>query len=339
MGIVTGQHQVWRVGEVKGLRKFLLVAGLALASWGLIAGQARADALFTQIDPDFTLAEVSQVFEPAYSDRNTDVADDFTIPTGDDWSIESVLVRSKHLGKVTTPDSFHITFYADNGGLPGSVVTESNSVNFLPYTSTSTMGDMTITFPSPVTLGPGKYWMSIEALMDSKNDEAPVGNAGRWAWGINKVGTDTSPAVLRNPGEGWGAEIPCQTYTPYADCNKPVFAGADQSFQLNGSTSPTPECTTATNAVATANSNLTKANKVLTKAKAALTKAQKVVKKAQSKLKSAKGKKAKTKAKKALKKAKQNATRATTSVKKAKKQVANTKSALNQAKTNQSSVC
>src|SRR5207302_1974294 len=85
--------------------------------------------------------------------------------------------------------------------------------------------------PSQLVLGPGRYWVSVQANMSSAN--------GRWGWTDRTVQTN-SPAAWQNPGgsvcSSWNARFTC-----VGDAAAP-----DQMFQLGGTIgggSPTPSPT------------------------------------------------------------------------------------------------
>ena len=314
------------------------LVGLIFASLAFFADQARADVLYDNVGGGgFQDSLVSQDFEAAFNQMDTRGADDFTVPQGEEWFIDTVAVAGKHLGAPAVPTAFRVAFFEDNGELPGSEIAAFES-NGGPYPAKGQSATTAIPLGVGPQLGPGEYWVSVQAIMDSHID-VPNEDASRWFWGVKPAGHIGSSAVFENPGAGFN-EFTCTSFAPLKDCSSnPGIVDADFAFRLDGATSVTAECAAATNAVATANGSLTTAKSALSRAKAALTKAQKAVKKAQSKLKSAKGKRAKLKAKTVLRKSKKKATAATASVKKAKKKVGSANAALSTAKTNQSSVC
>jgi hypothetical protein len=57
--------------------------------------------------------------------------------------------------------SFNVYFYGDGGNRPGALVAA-----FLNLAYTGTPPDFTITLPSPFGIGPGTFWVSVQARQD-----------------------------------------------------------------------------------------------------------------------------------------------------------------------------
>lgn len=310
----------------------LWIAGLAMLGLLAFTGQASADVLYDQTEPEaFIESTVSQDFEAAFDSRDTMGADDFTVPKGEEWLVESVLAHGKHLGAENTPTAFRVTIFEDDGGMPGSVLIQQENTDFSPYP-----GRTVINFAPAEFIQPGKYWLSIQAIMTS-NIDAP-GDASRWFWGFNDNGPFGSPAVFKNPGGGW-PEFDCAEFATFAGCDMPEGVhNQDYSFLINGISSVTAECAATFEAVAAANAAIGSAKGSLSRANKALAKGKKAVKKAKAKLRKAK-KKARKKASKALKKAKARSKRAQKPALKARQALAAAQSKLNEAKAAQSAAC
>lgn len=309
-----------------------LIAGLVMLGLLAFTGQVSAEVLYDQTEPEaFIESTVSQDFEPAFDSRDTMGADDFTVPKGEEWFVESVLAHGKHLGAANTPTAFRITIFEDAAGKPGSTLVEQEGGSFSPYP-----GRTVISLAPAELLQPGKYWLSIQAVMTS-NIDAP-GDASRWFWGFNDDGPFGSPAVFKNPGGGW-PEFDCPEFETFADCDMPeAVHNQDYSFLISGTRSVTAECAATFEAVAAANAALGSAKSGLSRANKALAKSKKAVKKAKAKLRKAK-KKARKKAGKALKKAKAKNGRAQKSVRRARQALTVAQANLNQAKAAQSEAC
>ena len=94
-----------------------------------------------------------------------------------------------------------------------------------------TAGSFTIVLPTSLTLGPGTYWVSVQANMDFTP-------GGQWAWTDRSVQSNSGSA-WQNPGGGFGAG--CLTWGLKTTCV--TGAGPDQIFQIlgcQGGASPTP---------------------------------------------------------------------------------------------------
>jgi hypothetical protein len=106
--------------------------------------------------------------------NDVEAADDFTVPPGQQWTINEVDV----LG---TGGSFktHIQIYSDAGGLPGPPIYNADEL-------TATGGpNFNTVLPTPAVLGPGTYWLSVKA-------------PDYWSW-RNTTANSGGPAVWQNP--------------------------------------------------------------------------------------------------------------------------------------------
>ncbi|MDQ3930473.1 MAG: kelch repeat-containing protein, partial [Chloroflexota bacterium] len=123
-------------------------------------------------------------------------ADDFVVPSGQSWQVTEVDARAFY----GVPSSFNVYFYLNSGTLPATPV----------YTATAlSVGgaspDYQITLTTPPTLGPGTYWLSVQA------------NASYWYWEGRNVGSNNIPAQ-RNPSNqlgcdtGWTSIQACIAY-------------------------------------------------------------------------------------------------------------------------------
>ena len=154
-------------------------------------------------------------------------ADDFLIPDGFLWSVETVKVFGTFDNAL--PDvvqSLDVVFFADEGGLPGEVVIKCDYKNVLPEDINDP--SFIINLPKPCILIPGTYWMSVRANMLFLLD-------GQWFW--NERTTQTlSPFVWENPGNGFGTG--CINFSPaQADCDADF---PDLTFQVIGVERPFP---------------------------------------------------------------------------------------------------
>ena len=240
-----------------------------------------AEILLDQVDPFSPDSYPSQDFEPAFNNFDSTTADDFTVPAGETWRIESVLARGKDAGE-NDATTARVIIYADGGTAPGAVL----QTRVAPVTA---FPRMEMTLPTPPTLAAGNYWISVEALLDAGNPETP----SQWFWAASDEGPFGDSAVFRNPGGGF--ESGCATFTPRPECNignpEPT-AATDMSFNLGGTRTvlgPSAECLAAQEALAAAEAKVKKAKKKVQKAdgKEAKKKAKKKLKKAKAKVKQA----------------------------------------------------
>ncbi|MCD4773422.1 MAG: carboxypeptidase-like regulatory domain-containing protein, partial [Bacteroidales bacterium] len=146
--------------------------------------------LYEQVD-FHTNGSASQDFETAYNAYDCQGADDFLVPTGEDWNIQTVIVYGSG-----SPGPFNVAnveFYNDAGGIPNATPFAS----FMGVTAVDNSGDMTIDLPaSGINLAAGHYWMSVQ-------DAAPFASNGQWFWTRNNTIHNTI-SHWRNPGGGFG---------------------------------------------------------------------------------------------------------------------------------------
>src|SRR5437764_473064 len=194
--------------------------------------------LYDQYDNASAVATLSTAFTdlPLFS---SDLADDFVIPTGETWNVQSIDADGVVLGPGPVA-SFNVFFYADNAGLPGTQVYSAMNQPFSVVGST-----FTVNLPSEAVLTAGTYWVEIQAnMMFIPN--------GAWAWTDRTVQSNEG-AAWQNPGGGFGF---CPTWARKTTC-LPFTSGPDQVFRLNGTTGGTPTPTATATATATASASAT----------------------------------------------------------------------------------
>lgn len=133
----------------------------------------------------------SQKFETANTQYDSNAADDFTVPTGKKWRITDVFVSGTSTS-ATYPTSFNVTFYENSGSnLPGTVISTQNVVLTAGATSP------TLPLAAPVVLSAGKYWMSVQAVLN-------LTGGGQWFWNTYAdTSTLGAPFAWINPGNGF----------------------------------------------------------------------------------------------------------------------------------------
>jgi hypothetical protein len=175
---------------------------------------------------------VSQVFpsEPSYT---VQAADDFTVPAGETWSLTEVV--SAWFGEeydLEEPPTNNVFIYADTGsGVPGPQLFAQTGDTTAPEVLNEVLGIFKWEIPisGAPTLDPGTYWISLQASGSKSLN-------GTWYWGEVAPGRG-SPAVLRNPGDGYGSG--CTAWTERSVCVSSSVGEPDQSFALRGSATST----------------------------------------------------------------------------------------------------
>jgi hypothetical protein len=175
----------------------------------------------------------SQDFEPAFDALDDQVADDFVLPNPPP-NINIYLTGVRVMGEYSDgggpASSFNVYFYSDGGNQPGALVAA-----FLNLAYTGTPPDFTITLPSPFGIGPGTFWVSVQARQDFNPN-------GQWFWHSRSVQSNAG-AVWQNPGDGYGTG--CITWNQKDAC-MPDQVWPDQVFQILGfgeGPTPTPTVT------------------------------------------------------------------------------------------------
>ncbi len=141
-----------------------------------ITGYTDAGGRPAQVFPDFTMCAL-------------ETADDFTVPPGAVWNIDSVFTVGSFSSTTSLGfDSVIVTFYYDNSGVPGAV--RSSDTIALPATQTST--SLEVVLNQTVSLGQGTYWITVNIVMG-------FGANGQWfqgAFGTTPLGYEWH---LRDP--------------------------------------------------------------------------------------------------------------------------------------------
>jgi hypothetical protein len=197
----------------RGLHAAVVLA--ALGSALALEDRARAAVLHDQYAP-LGLSNGLASNDAAGPNNASEAADDFTIPAGTTWTIDSIDVR----GNNTTPAGFNVTFYANATSLPGAVVASRPAMT---YSGTS-MPDKVISLAPAVMLTPGTYWLGIQGA-----------NNNSFGW--------VETTSVRGAIAAWRAEnVPaCVSFMTKGSCVglDPI----DQAFRLNGQAVPQPTTT------------------------------------------------------------------------------------------------
>jgi hypothetical protein len=148
---------------------------------------------------------------------NSDLADDFVVPAGQTWAVQSIVADGKYFVGTGPATDWNVFFYADNAGFPGAQVYNTTHQPVQQHNTT-----FTVNLPTPAMLSPGTYWVEIQANTRNVGQE--------WGW-ANRTVTSGNAAAWQNPGGGFGF---CQSWSRRgATCNIDASA-PDQLFALNG---------------------------------------------------------------------------------------------------------
>jgi len=149
-------------------------------------------------------------------DFSTDLADDFVVPAGQTWNVQSIDADGTYAFGPGPAIDWNVFIYTDSGGLPG---TEIFSATNQPVVVVGTT--FTVNLPVAAVLSAGTYWIEIQANMTFNPQ-------GEWEW-TDRMLQSNSGAAIRNPGGAVG----CGT-----DWIRKIFCVSsmdpDQVYRLNG---------------------------------------------------------------------------------------------------------
>lgn len=240
------ERRLKRVGTLTLLFAVIGLCFVGKVTWAATpsaSGPVRPHAvLYDQYDSPGATGTNSQQLEAALEAFDDQAADDFSVPAGASWTVNEVDIRGAYYNGTGPAESFNVYFYADSGGLPGTLVSQQN----VTFTTFPTIEDFVLPLAAPVALAPGSYWLSVQARMD-------FSSGGQWSWTNRSVATGSS-AAWRNQGGGYGI---CPGWTTRAgncgfDATEP-----DQVFRLAGTSGSTPTPQPSNTATSTRTSTLT----------------------------------------------------------------------------------
>jgi hypothetical protein len=122
-------------------------------------------------------------------------ADDFVVPAGHVWSVTSVFAPGSNGS--THPEPFivpgvNVSIYADGGAQPGDLIR-----SYVSVPPTTSPDDLTIPLSPALVLGPGTYWISVQADFNS------LGLSDGWLWAVRQ--TPIGATGVWRSGSGLGA--------------------------------------------------------------------------------------------------------------------------------------
>jgi hypothetical protein len=146
-------------------------------SLGTAGGMARPKAaapritLYDQYDNSGQFSSNSQNYEALFNQYDDELADDFVVPSGLDWNIDTVEVGGEYFNGPGPATSVNVNFYSNvAGNLPGTLLQSRPNMAFTSGPSFS------IPLSPVVSLGPGTYWVSVQANQNY-NTTGPMGLA------------------------------------------------------------------------------------------------------------------------------------------------------------------
>lgn len=181
--------------------------------------------LFNQTSGATPSGLVAQDFESYFNGNDCRIADDFTVPSGETWYIDSIRIYGFY--NVNNPDTagMNITIYNNNNGTIGSqVYTHVFQMNLDPDED----GAITAVWSTPLQITAGTYWMAASARKDYLNDQ------GVWYWYLDSAGSGYE-AKWENPGGSWNV---CTSWTNITASSCVGVAYPDVVFRIYGCYGP-----------------------------------------------------------------------------------------------------
>jgi hypothetical protein len=152
----------------------------------------RHNVLYDQYNFPQSTGTSSQDFEAGYNSFDDQAADDFVVPVGESWTITQVEVDGQYWGGAGPVAAVNVFIYGGVSGFPYPIVAARTGL--LPYWGPQP-GDLVIPI-TPVTVGSGSYWVSVQAVMD-------YATGGQWGWS-DRTSTSHNAAMWQNPDDGFG---------------------------------------------------------------------------------------------------------------------------------------
>lgn len=183
------------------MNRFLPVLALLVLSY-----TGSTQVLIDQSTTIVTGGIASQNFETASNLYDCEAVDDIIVPSGTNWTIDSILIYGQYSTGAQTVCPVTLRFYEDSAGTPGDLYYERT------WTSDQDLdgdGDLLLIFDCPYELPSGRYWMSAQA------EKTFGGGGGQWYWTRDSIGANFE-FQWKNPPGGFGTS--CSTFTEISTC-------------------------------------------------------------------------------------------------------------------------
>ncbi len=183
---------------------------------------ATSPVLHDQYDSPSGLTFTSNDFSDLFG-FDAELADDFDVPAGFRWSVESVEVQGSFTPGQSGFQSVNVFFYTNNPLTKRPSFRTCSHFQLTPTTNDA--GSFGIDLPTPCHFPAGKWWLVVQANVAWRN-----GSGSSWHWGMRTIQSNEK-AKWQNPAGGFG--YGCRTWGDRAACD-PVTDHPDQVFRLRG---------------------------------------------------------------------------------------------------------
>ncbi len=142
-----------------------------------------------------------------YEDYTGYSADDFLIPTGDNWDIKYVRFTMYSPFLTDSISYFNVIVYSDLAGKPDTIIKElvkQTNIYYETRSENAGMHDITVTLSENISLTEGKYWITAQPVTDIVEPNA-YDDPSFWAGNMLQVKADAinSQSHMKNPGKGY----------------------------------------------------------------------------------------------------------------------------------------
>jgi hypothetical protein len=186
--------------------------------------------LYDQYNNNGLNATLSATFTD-FPDFSSDLADDFVVPAGQTWNVESIDADGVYFNGFGPATNWNVYIYTDSSTFPGTQIFSATNI---PISQVGTT--FTANLSPAACLTEGTYWIEIQANMT-------FGTQGEWGWTDRTVQAN-SGAAFRNPGGAFGCGtgwVRKPTCVPTTDPDQVYRINGTIGGQCGGQT-PTPTC-------------------------------------------------------------------------------------------------
>lgn len=169
---------------------------------------------------------------------DTEGAEDFTVPNGVTWSIDSI--KAYGFYNTTAPNASRtiVTIYSDNSGVPGSVV----FLDTVYDADVDNNGSLEPYFQNPIVLTGGTYWLSVKLYTSNTP----------WYWRRITEPASSYQFLWQNPNGGYAV---CTSWTNLTSCLS--IADSSVAFRIYGCEGIKPQISLAADTTVCAGTALT----------------------------------------------------------------------------------
>lgn len=186
------------------------------------APAAASPILYDQYDSPADYAFNSNDFTDLFG-FDAELADDFDVPPGFQWSVDSLEVAGGFTPGQSGFQSVNVFFYTNNPVAKRPAFRTCSHFHLTPTTNNA--GSFVIDLPTACNFPAGKWWLVVQANVAWRN-----GSGSAWYW-VTRTVQSGEKAKYQNPGNGWG--YGCTSWGDRAACD-PVTDHPDQVFRLRG---------------------------------------------------------------------------------------------------------